>query len=305
MNAPKVFIIVPVHNNLKYTRECLSQLRAQIGVSLGVIVVDDGSTDGTARCIEQDYPEVTLLSGSGQLWWTGAMVLACNHLLSTVQSCDFILTLNNDTVFAPNFVAGLVDCSLKHGRAIVAARCTAVGSGKELNVAGKFHWAEARRTYNGEGSPSRAQEYDFLTSRAVIYPMEVFCRIGVFNAKMLPHYHADMEFTYRAGKAGFPLVVDWDHCIQAHETKDTSGDHFCEGPYLTLRDAWNVLLSSRSMFYPPAMFRCIDLCCPTEYRARNKISFLLGAISASLGRTKTGSVMLRAYRRMKKKREPD
>lgn len=295
----RVFVLVPVHNNLRYTRACLFLLRAQVDVDLRVIIIDDGSTDGTRTCIPEEFPEVTLLSGTGELWWTGAMVMACKFLKEQLGEEDFIMTLNNDTEFEPDLIARLASTSRLCGRAIVAARCVAVGSGRELNVAGRIFWSQARRVYNGDEGVDRTECFDFLTSRAVLYPAEVFDVLGGFNSGQLPHYHADMEFTYRAGKSGFGLVVDWDACVRAHETKDTSGDHFCEKAYMSWRDAWNVLTSSRSMFYPPPMFRCIDLCCPPEYRFRNKVSFLLGAVSASFGKTRAGAVFLGAYRRLR------
>jgi GT2 family glycosyltransferase len=67
-----IFIVIPVHNRRDFTRECLLSLRKQTYKNFKVIIVDDGSMDGTGDMIEKDFPEVIPLKGDGELWWTGA-----------------------------------------------------------------------------------------------------------------------------------------------------------------------------------------------------------------------------------------
>ncbi|MFP3345185.1 glycosyltransferase, partial [Halomonas sp. SIMBA_159] len=66
--------IIPVHNRKNITLKCLETLK-QCGDldRYYTIVVDDGSTDGTSEAITNLYPEVTILTGDGNLWWTGAI----------------------------------------------------------------------------------------------------------------------------------------------------------------------------------------------------------------------------------------
>ena len=68
-----VFVVIPVHNRLEFTRACLASLREQSYRDFTIVVVDDGSTDGTYATLAEEFPEVTLLWGDGDLWWTGAM----------------------------------------------------------------------------------------------------------------------------------------------------------------------------------------------------------------------------------------
>ncbi len=70
----KGYVIVPVHNRKAVTLRCLHHLHTNgLPTETGIIVVDDGSKDGTAEAIAADFPEVKLVFGNGELYWTGGI----------------------------------------------------------------------------------------------------------------------------------------------------------------------------------------------------------------------------------------
>ncbi|NEP20169.1 MAG: glycosyltransferase [Leptolyngbya sp. SIO4C1] len=74
------FIIIPVHNRKTVTLRCLNHLAAINDLNnFQVLVVDDSSNDDTARAIRAQYPQVHLVIGSGDLWWTGAIKLGMEY----------------------------------------------------------------------------------------------------------------------------------------------------------------------------------------------------------------------------------
>ena len=113
-NSPTIYIVIPVHNRLEATRECLGSLRCQTYKAFKIVVVDDGSTDGTSGLVSQEYPEVTVLKGKGELWWTGATNLGVRYALQDCRGDDYILTLNNDTFLPPEYLETMI--SLSQGR---------------------------------------------------------------------------------------------------------------------------------------------------------------------------------------------
>ena len=295
-----VYVVIPVHNNVSYTLGCLRQLAKQSWTALKVVVIDDGSSDGTSSAVGQEFPEVDVVPGDGNLWWTGSMAEGVRHVSGLARPGDYLLTLNNDTFFAVDFVERLVTTSRNRGRAVVAATCFSSRDGSVLESAGKFLWSQARRIDNRQVMKlpnSDSEQYHFLSSRGVLYPIEVFARVGNFNSQLLPHYHGDVEFSDRARRQGFRLVLD-DTSLMVYETPETSGDQFFVKSHLSLREAWKVITSPRSCYYPPAMFRYIDLCCPAPYRLLNKTTFLLAALSYSFGRTRPVAPLVRVARRM-------
>ncbi len=67
------------------------------------------------------FPEIILIKGKGNLWWTGGMNLCVKEALKTAKENDFIFTLNNDTELFPDTIENLVDYATKHK--IFNSRC--------------------------------------------------------------------------------------------------------------------------------------------------------------------------------------
>ena len=122
MLAPKVFIIIPVHNRREITLACLGKLR-ETGVlaNFQVVVVDDGSTDGTAVGIEHNYPEVKILYGDGNLWWAGAIAVGMQYALD--QKAEYIFWLNDDCFPQGNCLSKMLEFLQERHMAVVGARC--------------------------------------------------------------------------------------------------------------------------------------------------------------------------------------
>src|SRR5688500_5908343 len=114
-----VSIVIPVHNRKNFTRDCLTSLKNQTLQADEIIVVDDGSTDGTREMLQRDFPDVTTLAGNGNLFWTAAINMGIKHVLR--NGSEFILTLNNDTIAAPDFVEKMMAAAIANPRSLLGA----------------------------------------------------------------------------------------------------------------------------------------------------------------------------------------
>ena len=81
MSNPAVAVVVPVHGRLPLTLRFLDSFQRLDYAPYEMIVVDDASPDDTASRLARDHPEVTVLHGSGNLWWTGATNLGVRYAL--------------------------------------------------------------------------------------------------------------------------------------------------------------------------------------------------------------------------------
>lgn len=210
-----VHIIIPVHNGLQETTTCLQALRQQTHKDFKVYVVDDGSTDGTAEALARDYPEVQVIQGSGDLWWTGAMQLGVDWVLgNAVGSGDYIMSLNNDVILAEDCLEKLNRFIKEHARAIVsglsvdgADRDTVISSGSRmvswvLNIA---HHPFHGRSY--KKIDKKPVPVDMIAGRCTLFPVHLVREIGNYDAKHFPHYGGDNEFTWRAKRKGWKLYI--------------------------------------------------------------------------------------------------
>ncbi len=217
----RVYCLIPVHNRFNETKEVLRVLKAQDFPALRVVVVDDGSTDGTAEYIRQDTLDVELIVGDGSLWWSGAMEKGLASILPRVKEGDFVLFLNNDTRFCPDYVTTLVAVSQAYDRAVVGSILMDAGRpDRILSVGPRICYGLTRveevypTTMGSVGDSSAAPntfpevvEVDALSGRGTLYPVEVLQRIGTIRYRWLPHYMADYEISARAKAAGFRTLV--------------------------------------------------------------------------------------------------
>jgi GT2 family glycosyltransferase len=107
MTQHTIAVLMTCHNRRDTTLACLESLYcARASNQLDVFLVDDASTDGTGAAVRDRYPTVNIISGSGDLYWVGAMRLAYEH--ATTKQHDFTLWLNDDVVLAPTALTTLV-----------------------------------------------------------------------------------------------------------------------------------------------------------------------------------------------------
>ena len=117
--AKLVVAVVPIHNGLPHVLECLGCLSKQDHPNLYVVVVDDGSSDGSAAAIRDHYPNVTVLNGDGNLWWGGAINKGTEWALA--RGADYVVWLNHDNVVEPTFASSLVRLAEGHPDTLIGS----------------------------------------------------------------------------------------------------------------------------------------------------------------------------------------
>jgi len=210
-NHPKIYIVIPVYNRLEATRECLESLSCQTYTHFKVVLVDDGSNDGTSDYVKTTHPEVVVLKGDGQLWWTGATNLGVRYALQFARDDDYILTLNNDTVFPPSYLITLMFLSNQMPNALIGSIAFDCDQENAVIDGGvRIHWFSAKhiklKIPHGRVSKS-FYEVSVLSGRGTLIPAHAFHRIGLYDARSFPHYGADYDFSLRARKAGYVLTL--------------------------------------------------------------------------------------------------
>src|SRR3990172_890828 len=120
MNYPKIAIVIPVFNRIKYTVECLASLKNISYPNFEIIIVDDGSTDGTSEVIKKNYPQAVLVKGDGNLWWSKSSNIGIMKAIE--DSCEYVLFLNNDDEVEKDILNHLTRCALDNPNTIVASK---------------------------------------------------------------------------------------------------------------------------------------------------------------------------------------
>jgi GT2 family glycosyltransferase len=219
-----IFVIIPVHNRRAFTEQCLHSLRDQTFTQFTTIVVDDGSTDGTDDMVRAEFPEVQLMKGNGNLWWTGGINLGIQSALD--QQASYVLTMNDDTVVEPDFIASMVEAAAEHPDAVFGAVDADKKTKKPLYAGQYNRWPYIKSTHLLDHLPdTRHQglhEVELYHGRGLWIPIQVFEKIGLFDFQKFPHYLADFDFTCNAAKAGFKIYANFDTIVYSYP--DESGE---------------------------------------------------------------------------------
>jgi GT2 family glycosyltransferase len=222
----RVAIIVPVHNRLEHTRRLLAQLRESEHDEALVVVVDDGSTDGTAEYLGAHEQDVVVVPGSGDLWWSGSANAGCAHALE--HGAQVLILFNNDnTGMSANCVDELARAVDETG-GCVGSVVLFSGTNRVLNAGGNLVWPsrgpELREPDTRYEPEPRAVECDWLAGMSLAFPSQLFTVLSGFDADTFPQYYGDADFTLRARRSGRSCMVSYA-CWVSNDVK-TSGLNF-------------------------------------------------------------------------------
>jgi GT2 family glycosyltransferase len=158
--------------------------------------------------------------------------MCVEYALEHAGEQDFVFTLNNDTElendtlqklveFAgdrPNSIIGAVNVFYSEPFKIEPSAFKKAGSGFFKKMPHRVNeWAEDLAL-----QPD-FMKVDALSGKGVLIPVIVFKKIGLYNFKKLPHYHADTEFTLRAARAGINVFILYTAKVLSHQNLSGTG----------------------------------------------------------------------------------
>ena len=271
--AKPIHLLIACHNNLAELKKLLTSVNQQTTKPKSITIVDDGSTDGTSKYLEKEFPNIKVLHGNGNLWWTGSLNLGIQYLLDKNDSNqEYLLTINADCVVPKNYFSCIK--SKQDQMTIVGSHIVDHKTKKTWDLGERFYWESGQII----GRKSNSEPLDAITTKGTMFPLSIFDKIGLLS-NHLPHYGSDYEFTHRAKNKGYQILVSQE-CLVYNNTKNTGiGDHLASD--LTYKQVFDLMFSRRSKLNIQDHFWLITLTCPPKYLILNyfylisKIIYLL------------------------------
>lgn len=247
----KTTIIIPNYNGLSFMEPCFEALEKQTTKDFKILVVDNGSTDGSVEWLkERKIPSIFLSENTG---FSGAVNVG-------IKAADtpYVILLNNDTKAAPHYVEALehaMDCSEKIFS--VSSKMIQMYHPDLMDDAGDMYsvlgWAYQRGVGRPETLYKKSCRVFTACAGAAIYRREVFEKIGYFD-EMHFAYLEDIDVGYRAKLYGYDNVF-CPEAVVYHVGSGTSGSKYNSfkvklaarnNVYLNYKNmrAWQLLLNS-------------------------------------------------------------
>ncbi len=209
----RVTVALLAWNNWHDTQECLDSLLACQG-AFDILVVDNGSTDGTPERARAAYPEVSVLELGENLGVAGGYNRGMAHAFA--QGADAVLVLNNDTMADPALIEALAQTlqSRPDAGVILPKIYLSDEQAKYSNrlwFAGAYHRpfppAHKMRGTNKEDGPqySEEREIPFAPSCCMLISRETFEKVGGFDERY-HFFYDDWDFCVRVREAGLQIV---------------------------------------------------------------------------------------------------
>ena len=281
-----IYICIPVFNRISYTKKCLASIQQQNYKDYTVVICDDGSTDDTSEIIKSEFPEVVVLRGNGNLWWSGGTNRCIEYALQHGKHGDYIFTLNNDTELEKETLHTLTEFSQKNPRSIVS-------SGNYFNVDHNkieangfvvrnkwpfslYHKPIFRWGQDVSNLEKRVHEVNSVSGKGVLFPVEVFKEVGLYEEKKLPQYHSDSVLTRKANDAGFKIFVNLDAVIYTDQSATGIGNENSEN--VSLGEFISSFFSIRSKNYLKGLYHRARLI----YKYKWPVYFVFNIVSIKI-----------------------
>jgi GT2 family glycosyltransferase len=224
MKDTKICVVIPNWNGADMLDECLDGLLAQT-LAHTVIVVDQGSTDGSERLVREKHPEVQLLVFRDNAGFDGGVNRGIRPAME--QGFEYIALLNNDAVPDKYWLERLVKRADDETTAgIVQSKIRHLDDNR-LDSTGDFYsiWALPFPRGRGEADAGQydtpqLQELFSASAGATLYRARMLREIGIFDERFFAYFE-DVDISFRAHLAGWRVLYE-PSAVVRHKVNATS-----------------------------------------------------------------------------------
>ncbi len=203
--SPLVFILVLNYNGRETLPRCLRSLFHLDYPALRIVVIDNNSTDGSFELMKQKYREVHFIRNSENVGFARGMNVGIKFALD--QHAEYVWLVNPDTVVSKDSLRILIELLEHHAEIGMASPLILSPSRRKVWFGGgKIAWLRMRALHTTARSRSIPFETGFLSGCALLVRAPVFRIVGIFDERFFLYYE-DADLSFRAKRAGFPVIV--------------------------------------------------------------------------------------------------
>lgn len=235
MHSLDLCVVVPTFNRKNELATLLKQFKQQYvkGIEFKIVVVVDGSTDGTLDLLSSEFPEVIVVKGDGNWWFTRSLNEGCKYAVEVLRS-KLILTINDDVQIPDNYLETILGNYYKSDpNSIIGSSSYSVTSPRIITFSGfkkqnrlrlKYYKYIPSFTYMEPGELKGIVTTVTLPTRGMLVPSGIMKSINYLDEKTFPQYNSDYDFVLRAAKKGVKIYVSYDAYVFENMQLTSSGN---------------------------------------------------------------------------------
>lgn len=247
-DEPEVSIVIPVHNQHRFTFNCLRAVLLNSGTTpYEVIVVDDKSSDETEATLSRVRGVRVIRNPVNE-----GFVLSCQRGAEAAKG-RYLVFLNNDTLPRPGWLDELIATFRDQpGAGLVGAKL--LNADGTLQEAGGIVWADGSSWNYGRGFDPEMPEFnyvrevDYCSGACIAVPKDLFFAVGGFDRRYVPAYFEDTDLALTVAQTGRAVlyqprceVIHFDGMTQRH----TGAKQYMERNAGLFADKWKGVLAGR------------------------------------------------------------
>jgi len=225
-NPPRVSIVVVNWNGKELLKNCLSSLDGTDYEDFDVIVVDNGSTDGSVEMVREEFSFVGLVLNTRNLGFAKANNQGMKRAL--MNGADYVFLLNNDTeIIHKNWLKNLIEVAESSSKIGIVGCKLLLPNGNIQHAGGYVDYKGDHHYLVGD----KIGKVDYVTGAAFLVKREVVNKIGLFDEQFSPAFSEEVDYCMRARKAGYWVVYS-PRTVIIHRMGATAKKHSWLAPII-------------------------------------------------------------------------
>ena len=260
VNMIDISIIIPVYNNIEYTKNCLNSIfKNHPLVNFEIIIADNGSNDGTKEYLEtlkKNIDGIAEVNNSGK--FNIINIICNNENLGFAKACNqaakiangkYLLFLNNDTYVLKGAIDELFNTIEKAGDSCGITGSLLLYPDKTVQHAGVVFDAGSRPYHNYKGGKIYEckninfkngiylRMYNAVTAACMIISKELFCSVGFFDEIFINGYE-DVDLCLKVKQKGLNIILNPKSMLIHYEEKTPGRKKFEDENQYNLQNKW-------------------------------------------------------------------
>ena len=251
-------IIIPHMNGRNLLQECFAALRQQTVTDFEILLIDNGSTDGSQEFVRAHFPEVQVVEMGRNFGFTGA----CNKGWELSRG-EIVILLNNDTAVTPTWLSEIINAFQRHSDVgIVASKMMLYDQRDHFHTTGDFYRVDGipgnRGVWQKDEGQYEQEEFVFSAcGGSAAYRRTMLDELGFLDDDFFFSCE-DVDMGWRANLAGWKVLYV-PTAVLYHKLKATGGSvtgSYYDGrnflyliwkdyPTSLLRQNWRIILKSQ------------------------------------------------------------